>query len=121
MDVNLRTRDQTAEGAAAGAGFAVLVLVGAAVALLVLPGALLVFGAVETFGLHLDRGQLWTSASVISALIIGTLRVAVGDWSGALHRYVGASVAIGAVTLVCRFGLHAGWPIELLGMFINHG
>jgi hypothetical protein len=119
MDLNVR--DRTSEDTAAGAGFAVLVIVGAAIALLVLPGAATVFGAVSVLDLHIDRAQAWTFSSVISALIIGTLRAVGGDWSGALHRYVGASLAIGVVALVCRFGLHQQWPIELLGMFINHG
>ncbi|MFI5298699.1 MAG: hypothetical protein ACHREM_11425 [Polyangiales bacterium] len=117
MDLNVR--DKTAEDTAAGAGFAVLVIVGAAIALLILPGALVVFAAVETLGLRLDRAQAWTFATVVSAATITALRAIGSDWSSALHRYAVASLAITAVALVCRFGLHASWPERIVGMFLH--
>ncbi len=107
----------TAEGAVAGVGLTLL-LFGA---VLVAPGALLVFEADRVLRLALDRGQLWTFAGVTTTLLIGTLAAAARDLGVGLRRHTLIALAVTALVLVARFGFHADWPRELWCAFTGLG
>ncbi len=107
----------TAEGALAGVGLALL-LFGA---ILVTPGALLVFAVHRLLGLSLDRGQLWTFAGVTTTVLVGALAAATRDLGVGLRRHTLIALAVTALVLVARFGFHADWPRELWCAFTGLG
>lgn len=107
----------TAEGGAAGVGVVIL-LFGA---VMVAPGALIVFGVDRLMGLALDCGQLWTFAAVASAVLIGALAAAARSFASGLWWFVLIGLGVAALLLVSRFGFHASWPGELWRAFTRGG
>ena len=107
----------TAEGAAVG----IVVTLALFGAILVAPGALLVFGLDRLIGLELDCAQLWTFAAVASVAVLGGLATAARSFATGFWRYFVMALAVAALLLVARFGVHASWPRELWRAFTGVG
>jgi hypothetical protein len=84
------------------------------------PGLLAVYGTRQMFGLHLDRGQLWTFGAVTSLAVYATFAVRKGGmWEG-LGRYSLLCIAASTTLVVAHWGLHAQWPRDLWALLFGN-
>ncbi len=114
---DIHHHNATAEGAVGAVGLTIL-LFGA---ILVAPGALIVFWVDRMADLALDRGPLWTFAGVASAAIVAVLSAAARSLGAGVLRYFLMALGIAAFILIARFGFHADWPRELWRAFTGLG
>lgn len=81
------------------------------------PGMLLIALYKSVSGAPLDGGQMWTFSFLVSALLLGLVRVIVGQWPKAFTLYAISCATIAGVFLFCHFGFKALFPAQFLGFF----
>lgn len=101
------------------AGYAIIAIgIGLALATFAAaPGMLALAFIKDIFGVTLDKGQMWTFAIILCAMILGWFKSLSDNWKDALIFYVLTCVAIITTLFVLSVGFKAKFPGRYLDFF----